>query len=740
MTEPHDGPPAPSRGSFRQPAQSAMPDDSAQTLPAEDSRPVSGSAEVRGGSPLPWGAQPHAEGVNFSLFSRHATGVRLELYDHPEDPAPARVIDLDPLRHRTGDVWHVWVKGLAPGQLYAFRVEGPYEPASGHRFNPCKLLLDPFATAITGANQWDFRPARGFDPAAPYPDATPSAKDDAAAMPRCVFTHDHYDWEGVRPPGHPSSDMVIYETHVRGLTIHPSSGAQHPGTYRGLVERIPYFRDLGVTTLELMPIQEFNENELIRVNPQTGERLRNYWGYNPVAFFAPKGSYASRGNLGQQTLEFKEMVKAFHRAGIEIIIDVVLNHTAEGNQLGPTLCLRGIDNSIYYMTEETDPGRYKDFTGTGNTINANHPVVREFIKNALRYWVTEMRVDGFRFDLASVLGRGEDGRLLPNPPLLESIAEDPILREVKLIAEAWDEGGAYQVGNFSERRWAEWNGRFRDDVRRFWARAPGAAGAFASRLSGSSDLYQSSGKTPGCSVNFITCHDGFTLNDLVSYSAKHNEANGEGNRDGNDVNFSDNCGVEGPSDDPGVGSLRRRQIKNFLLTLFVSRGIPMLLGGDEFRRTQRGNNNAYCQDNQISWYDWGLAEKNREIHRFCRGMIAFRRAHPVLRQETFYTVDDLRWFNPEGAVPDWFDPETRSLACLIFGRGEPDLCLIFNAGVEPAAFVLPKPFAGGSWRLAADTFRDPPQDFLEDGRELTFENQGLYRVGPRSSVILLARS
>jgi isoamylase len=717
-----------------------MPDDRSQIPMPSDPGPSSDTADVQSGSPLPSGTNPHGDGVNFSLFSRHATGVRLEFYDHIADRKPARVIDLDPVRHRTGDIWHVWVRGIAPGQLYAYRIEGPYDPAAGHRFNSRKLLLDPYAGVIASPEPWDFAAARGFDASSPRADAVPSGQDDAAAMARCVFTHHHFDWGGVLSPGHRASDTVIYETHVRGLTIHPSSGAKYPGTYRGLVERIPYLRDLGITSVELMPVQEFNENELPRVNPRTGERLRNYWGYNPVSFFAPKASYATGRGPGDQKLEFQQMVRTFHAAGMEIILDIVLNHTAEGNELGPTISLRGIDNSIFYMTDGADPSRYKDFTGTGNTINANHPVVREFIRNALRHWVTEMCVDGFRFDLASVLGRGEDGRLLPNPPLLESIAEDPIVRGVKLIAEAWDEGGAYQVGSFSEHRWAEWNGRFRDDVRRFWAGLPGAAGDFASRLCGSSDLYQGSGKTPGCSVNFITCHDGFTLNDLVSYSRKHNEANGEGNRDGADVNFSDNCGAEGPADDPAVDSLRRRQIKNFLLTLFVSRGVPMLMGGDEFRRTQRGNNNAYCQDNEISWYDWSLLERHKEIHRFCRGMIAFRRAHPVLRQSAFYTPADLHWFNPGGGVPDWFDPEARALACVILGRGEPDLCLLFNAGVQPATFALPAPPSGrGSWRLAADTVRDSPQDLWEDGRELVLEDPKFYRLAPRSSVILLNR-
>jgi isoamylase len=697
------------------------------------------AGEVRGGSPLPWGAHPHGDGVNFALFSRHATRVRLEFYDRAGDSTPSRVFDLDPERHRTGDVWHVWVRGVAPGQFYGYRVEGPYAPAEGHRFNPRKLLLDPFATALAGLDHWDFAPACGREARAGAADPAASTIDDAGAMPKCVFTHEHFDWGGDRPPAHPPSDMVIYETHVRGCTIHPSSGAAHPGAYRGLTERIPYFQELGVTTLELMPVQEFNANELTRINPFTGERLKNYWGYNPVAFLAPAGLYSGSGLEGRHKLEFREMVREFHRAGIEVIIDVVLNHTAEGNELGPTLSLRGIDNSIFYLLEENDRRLYKDFTGVGNTLKADHPVVREFIKSALRHWVMEMHVDGFRFDLASVLGRDEEGKLLADPPLLESIAEDPILRDVKLIAEAWDDGGAYQVGSFSENRWAEWNGRFRDDVRRFWRGAPGTMGSFASRLCGSADLYQRSGKGPECSVNFITCHDGFTLNDLVSYNNKHNEANGENNRDGSDANDSDNCGVEGPSESPAVEALRKRLIKNFLLTLFVSRGVPMLLGGDEFRRTQLGNNNAYCQDNEISWYDWSLLDRHQEIHRFTRGVIAFRREHPVLRKQAFYSESEILWFNPEGGTPDWFDPEQRALGCLILGADDTDLILLFNAGLEPAGFALPAAPGGGAWRLVADTFRAAPQDLFEAGRELLIENQKWYRVGPRASAILLAR-
>jgi glycogen operon protein len=539
------------------------------------------------------------------------------------------------------------------------------------------------------------------------------------------------------PPKHPASDTVIYETHVRGFTIHPSSGVAHPGTFAGLIEKIPYLQDLGVTAIELMPVLEFNENESNRLNPITGERLKNYWGYNPVAFFAPKRSYSIGGPHGQQIQEFREMVKAFHRAGIEVILDVVLNHSAEGDELGPTISLRGIENSIFYMLQENGCRYYKNFSGVGNTLNANHPVVREFVRNALRYWVMHMHVDGFRFDLASVLGRDQHGNILLNAPLLEGIAEDPILRDVKIIAEAWDAGGAYQVGGFSTRRWTEWNGRFRDDVRRFWAGDAGMIPSFASRICGSSDLYQNSGKGPASSLNFVTCHDGFTLNDLVSYKEKHNDENGEFGRDGNDANYSDNCGVEGPSQDHGVQDVRNRLIKNFLLTLFISRGVPMLLGGDEFRRTQRGNNNAYCQDNEVSWFDWSLLEMHKEIQRFTRGMIAFRRAHPVLRREKFYTDEQIKWFAPNGAVLDWADQRQKSFACLILGETESDLFLLFNADARSVEFYLPALPDGKIWRLAVDTSRAAPDDLFDSGKELSMQGQIGFRLEPRSSAILL---
>jgi glycogen operon protein len=617
-------------------------------------------------------------------------------------------------------------------------VDGPYEPGEGHRFNFNKLLLDPFATAISHLPRWDFASARGYDSSSPERDLALSKLDNSSSMPKCVFFNEPFDWHDDRPPRHPWSRTVIYEMHVRGFTIHANSGVAHPGTYRGVTEKIPYLKTLGVTAVELMPVQEFNETSVTRTNPQTHQTLRNYWGYDPVAFSAPKASYSGSGGLGQQKLEFKEMVRAFHHAGIEVILDVVFNHTAEGDELGPTLCFRGIDNAIFYMLAG-DKRYYKNFTGTGNTVNANHPVVRDHILASLRYWMVEMHVEGFRFDLASVLGRDGSGKLLANAPLLERIAEDPILRDVKIIAEAWDAAGAYEVGSFSERRWAEWNGRYRDDVRRFWRGDDGMLGLFASRICGSADIYTKSGKGPESSINFVTCHDGFTLHDLVSYRYKHNEANGENNHDGTDANFSENYGAEGETTDAGIETLRKRQIKNFLLTLLISRGVPMLLGGDEFRRTQRGNNNAYCQDNETSWFDWARLEQHREIYRFAQGMIAFRCAHPILSVEEFYTDAEVRWLGPHGGLPNWADPNAKQFACLIHEDERSSLYLMFNAGEDAVDFYLPPAQPGTSWHLAADTAREAPQDLVSAGEEPAWEDPHTYRLSPRSSAILLAR-
>jgi glycogen operon protein len=694
---------------------------------------------VRSGVPFPLGARPRGDGVNFAIFSRHATGVRLDFFTNAEDATPTRTIVLDAARNKTGDIWHVWLAGIPPGQLYGFRIAGPYAPDEGHRFNPNKLVADPYATAIAPIARHDPNCAAGYDPSSPAKDLSFSDVDNAGTAPKCVVTHGDFDWQGDQPLRHSWGSTVIYELHVRGYTIDPSAGTEFPGTYRGLMQKIPHLKDLGVTAVELMPVQECGGSELPRSDPLTEKRLRNFWGYDPIGFFAPRAWYASIREPGAQLLEFKEMVRTFHRAGLEVILDVVFNHTAEGNELGPTVCFRGIDNAVYYWLQD-DKRFYRDFTGAGQTLNAAHPVVRDMILDALRYWVIEMHVDGFRFDLASVLGRDRWGRVLADAPLLERIAEDPILRDTKLIAEAWDAAGAYQVGSFSLRRWAEWNGHFRDDVRRFWRGDTGMAGRFATRICGSSDLYLGSGKGPECSINFVTCHDGFTLNDLTSYERKHNEANGEQNRDGADENYSANYGVEGEADDPALDALRAREIKNFLLTLAISRGVPMLLGGDEFRRTQRGNNNAYCQDNETSWVDWSLRQRHDEIVRFTRNVLALRWAHPVLRREAFYSDEEIRWFDPSGRSPDWLDIRQKRLACLIRAEDDADLYLMFNADTESSRFVLPPLPRAREWRLAADTGLPPPRDACAAGEESRLPNGTSHELAARSSAVLVART
>ena len=689
------------------------------------------------GVPLPLGVHAREGGTNFAVVSRHARRVWLELYDDAEAAAPIHRLELVPQRHRTGDIWHVWVEGVGPGQFYGYRADGPYAPHEGHRFNPHKLLIDPYAPAITHLDDWDFETALGYDPDAPEQDLSPSTTDNAGQAPKCVVTERRTGWEDTRPPQHAWSDTIIYELHVRGFTIHPSAGVEHPGTYRGLIEKIPYLKDLGVTAVELMPVQEFNEYELTRVNPRTGTPLRNYWGYNPVAFMAPNGFYAHDGCRGEQVGEFKDMVKAFHEADIEVILDVVFNHTAEGNERGPTISWRGLDNQLYYLLE-SDARFYADYTGTGNTVKSDHPVVRDLILDALRYWVVEMHVDGFRFDLASVLGRDEDGRLLADPPLLDRIANDPVLRDIKMIAEAWDAAGAYQVGAFHN-RWSEWNGHFRDDVRRFWRGDAGMLGDFASRLAGSSDLYGNTEKGPDSSVNYITSHDGFTLNDLVCYERKHNEANGEFNRDGTDANYSRNYGVEGPTDDPALETIRTQQVKNFLLTLLLSHGVPMLLGGDEFRRTQFGNNNAYCQDNEIGWWLWNRRETHDEIHRFTRELIAARKAYASLRHAGFYSDETLHWIGPGGLSPRWDDPDAHAVGCYLPAPDDLAVLLLFNAGSDTAPFVLPSLANNKTWARKADTSRPSPDDIHSLGEAQPLDQQTRYAVAPQSSAVLIAQ-
>ncbi|HVY29000.1 MAG TPA: glycogen debranching protein GlgX [Polyangiaceae bacterium] len=675
---------------------------------------------TRSGVPLPLGAHRRGDGVNFALFSRNASGVRLDLFEHEADAVPSRTIILDPERNKTGDIWHVWLANVPVGQLYGFRLTGPYAPAEGHRFNPNKLLIDPYAAALSPAR--DLTAALGYDPDSRELDLSFSETDDAGQVPKSAVVFDDFNWQGDQPLRRPWASTVIYELHVRGYTIHPSSRVRFPGTFRGLTEKIGHLKELGVTAVELMPVIETGQSTAV-----------NYWGYDPINFFALRSAYAGASEKGGPLLELKEMVRLLHREGLEVILDVVFNHTREGNELGPTLCFRGVDNAVYYYLKD-DKRYYRDYTGVGQTVNAAHPFVRDLVLDALRYWVIEAHVDGFRFDLASVLGRDAHGGLLADAPLLERIAEDPILRDTKLIAEAWDAAGAYQVGSFSQRRWSEWNGHFRDDVRRFWRGDLGMLGRFASRLAGSSDIYGASGKGPEASINFITCHDGFTLRDLVSYERKHNEPNGHGNRDGADDNQSANYGVEGETDDPVIVELRARQQRNLLLTLAVSRGVPMLLAGDELGRTQRGNNNPYCQDNETSWLDWSLLEQNAELFRFARDMLAFRRAHAVLRRDAFYSQRAAHWFAPGGGTPDWFDPGARALALLAEADDGPALLLTFNAGAESQHFVLPPLSPERSWHVAVDTGRRP---FVWEQPAIV-SGTSAYTVLARSSAILLA--
>jgi len=564
---------------------------------------------------------------------------------------------------------------------------------------------------------------------------------------------DEFDWQGDLPLNYPLRFSVLYETHVGGLTKHPSSGVSAPGTYKGVIEKIPYFKDLGITSLEFLPIQEFNENELNSTNPQTGKKLVNYWGYSTIAFFAPKGSYAYDRSPGGQVREFKEMVRELHKAGIEVILDIVFNHTAEGNEWGPTISFRGLDNTIYYMLNE-NKRYYQNYSGCGNTVNCNHPVVRTFIMDCLRYWVMEMHIDGFRFDLGSILGRDEHGNLMENPPVLQRIAEDPVLSSTKIIAEAWDAGGAYQVGWFPGGRWAEWNDRFRDDMRRYWRGDSKLTRHLATRLSGSSDLYLRDGRKPFHSVNFITSHDGFTLKDLVSYERKHNEENGENNRDGGDNNNSANNGVEGQSPNEKIETRRFKLMKNLIASMMVSLGTPMILGGDEIGRTQGGNNNAYCQDNEISWYDWSLHEKNHALYRFVKEIIAFRRRHPGFMRPEFFTgrdgrynaIPDISWFDENGDTPDWDDigpclafRMDGSHADILADRDDNDFFIMFNGSEKALTFKVCEPMAGKKWVRAVDTGLPSPNDILKSGEEVTLENPYAYPVKEKSMVILISR-
>jgi isoamylase len=652
----------------------------------------------------PFGASVHPAGVQFSVFSRNATEMRLFLYDKPSDREPVEIIDFDSKNHRWGDVWNMTVPGLTEGQLYHFQASGPWDPDRGHRFDSKARLIDPYARALAGTYQ--------------------KCADGIVRPPKAVVIEDSFDWGDDRPIRREMSETIIYEMHVRGFTKSKTSKVDHPGTYLGVIEKIPYLKSLGITAVELMPVHEFP------ILDTRGNKMKtpNYWGYDPMAFFAPHRGYAFDTTPGAQVNEFKQMVKALHAAGIEVILDVVFNHTCEGNEHGPTISFKGLENQVYYMLSSGGK-HYSNYSGCGNTINSNHPVVREMIFHCLRSWVQNYHIDGFRFDLASILSRDTKGDLIPNAPMVELIAEDPILADTKIIAEAWDAAGAYQVGSFGSHRWAEWNGRYRDDVRGFWRGDGGTLGTFATRLAGSSDLYEHAGRPPHCSVNFVTSHDGFTMNDLVSYKEKHNEANGENNRDGDNHNISDNYGVEGPTRKRSIELVRSAQIRNMLSTLLLSQGVPMIVSGDEARRTQKGNNNAYCQDNELSWFDWKTVERNPDLVRFVKHLAEFRRSQPTVRRKRFLTgapvddrsIPDVSWYSPEGTPLNWSQGVLAMLAYIAApapdqdpeGKGR-DVIMMFNSTGNIRDFVLPEIGRGMRWNLFVDTAAESPGDIYPE--------------------------
>jgi glycogen operon protein len=681
------------------------------------------TAETRHTAPL--GATLTGEGVNFSVFSKHATRIELLLFDDALDRRPSRVIPLDARQHRTYHYWHIFVPNLAPGQIYAYRADGPFAPERGQRFDREKALLDPYGLAVSVPPTYDREAAR-------RPGDTT-----ATSMKSVVADPSRYDWEGDTPLRRPYVETVIYELHVRGFTQHPSSGvpAHKRGTYAGLIEKIPYLKDLGVTAVELLPVFQFD--------PYDAPTRVNYWGYQPISFFAPHHAYSSRPGPLAVLDEFRDMVKALHRAGIEVILDVVYNHTTEGGADGPTLCYRGLANDYYYILEP-DKSRYADYTGCGNTLNANQPIVRRLIQDSLRYWVTQMHVDGFRFDLASILSRDESGHPLPNPPVLWDIESDPLLAGTKLIAEAWDAAGLYQVGSFVGDAWQEWNGRARDDIRRFIKGEAHTVSGLATRLLGSPDIYGHKEREAEHSINFITCHDGFTLNDLVSYNDKHNETNGHDNTDGANDNNCWNCGSEGPTDNADIEALRNRQVKNFMVLNLLAAGTPMLTMGDEVRRTQRGNNNAYCQDNEISWFDWTLLERHADIHRFVKLLMAFRQSRDIVTMERPLTLNELldrahiEWHGVKLNQPDWGE-HSHSLA-FTFASVQARYLIhgMLNAYWDPLTFEVPPAPQPGErgWRRVIDTALPSPDDFIpwEGAPRVTSTS---YLVQPRSMALLV---
>jgi isoamylase len=700
---------------------------------------------VESGRHDPLGATLTPEGTNFALYSASATEVSLVLFDRPDGPSSAVI----PLRGPTRRVWHAFVKGVGAGQLYGYRVKGEHRPEDGRRFNDAKLLLDPYAKAVTGKFRNTDNLLLAYDAGSDARDLTQDGRDSAAVVPKGIVIDDAFDWQGDASPPVPLESLIVYEVHLKGFTAHPSARVQHPGTYLGFIEKIPHLTRLGVNAVELLPIHEFYVEDFL-----TSRGLTNYWGYNSIAFFAPESSYAASRTPGSQVGEFKTLVRALHRAGLKVILDVVYNHTGEGNELGPTLSFRGIDNPSYYALTgpPAAPGRYyRNPTGCGNSLDFDSPAVIRLVMDSLRYWVEQMHVDGFRFDLASVLGRRGGGGFQARAPFFDAVAQDPVLARAILIAEPWDVE-AEHVGNFPI-EWSEWNGRFRDTGRRFVKGDAGQVPDLARRVTGSADLYGDDGRSAFNGVNFTTCHDGFTLHDLVAYDVKHNEANGEGNRDGSSDNRSWNCGAEGETDDAAVLALRGRLARNHACLLLFAAGTPMILGGDEFLRTQRGNNNAYCQDNELSWFDWDAAAHHADVEAFFRKAIALTRRFPILQRRRFLLgrdldvdrVPDVTWFGTDLGSPRWDDPELRTLCYQLDGGEEPAtrrdylIFVILNAHWEARTVRLPESRAGSRWFRVVDTSLPADEDFRDAGREVPLDPGDHYIANGRSTVLLLGR-
>ncbi|MCQ2586834.1 MAG: glycogen debranching protein GlgX [Treponema sp.] len=708
------------------------------------------NVKIQNGKPMAMGAVITENGVNFSIYSRDAEKVWLCLFDDISSEKPSSVIELNPLFNKTGDIWHVFVCGAGEGTLYLYKIDGAYLPTEGLRFNSNKYIFDPYAKAFTSGSLF-----RSYNKLHQQGFKANSGGEllDLSDFPKCVVVSDDFDWEGDRAINYPSDKTVIYETHLKGFTASKTSGVEKEiaGTYKGFTKKIDYLKKLGITSVELLPVFEFDENENGNFNPKTGEHLVNYWGYSTIGFFAPKTSYSSDRSPCGPVKEFKQMVKELHKAGIEVILDVVYNHTAEGNEHGYTFEFRGLQNDVYYSLPMADKQYYNNFSGCGNSVNCNHPVVFQFILDSLRYWVLEMHVDGFRFDLASILTRGQSGAPIPNDMLsvAAAISEDPVLSKTKIIAEPWDCAGLYQLGGFpagNNNRWSEWNGRFRDDIRRFVRGDDMAATAAATRIAGSSDCYNHDGRSPLASINFITAHDGFTLNDLVSYNFKHNEENGEENRDGSDDNLSYNHGFEGDCTNPKIETLRIKKIKNFLLYLMISQGVPMLLAGDEMRRTQGGNNNAYCQDNDLSWINWDLENRNSGLVRYTSKLIELRKYHNIFSRKQFFhtvydknTVPEISWYDINAKNPDW-SKVSRFLGFKLNGQDcDNDFYIATNMDIYDLTINLPALPVGKKWYRVCDTCLDSPEDILDIGSEELLREQKRYVLVSGCSIILMSK-